>query len=151
MILRDKVFSLELGKSIASEMQSFYLTNKSSSIPRESDLYFILRENNKIVASVRFCVEYEHCLLRTMLVDSKHRKQGLGSILLTRFNEYLEQEKIIKTYCLPYEHLKNFYAKIGFRQITEQNIPQFLNRRMSEYKNQGLIVICMERKNLTKE
>jgi N-acetylglutamate synthase-like GNAT family acetyltransferase len=131
------------GKEAGPEVDAFYESEKSNTRARDGDLFFLAYEGAKLLGAVRFCVEENTPMLRGMMIHSAHRKSGIGKALLRDFGEYLRQEKVENTFCLPYAHLENFYEAIGFRKTAE--MPAFLRERMKEYNGRNLGVICMRR------
>jgi hypothetical protein len=49
-------------------------------------------------------------------------------------------------FCIPYTHLHDFYAQIGFEEINPRAAPRFLSARYTVYRQElGLDVIIMQR------
>jgi hypothetical protein len=48
-------------------------------------------------------------------------------------------------YCVPYPHLVEFYAQIGFAVFEPAAAPAFLAERVAEYRRRGQDVILMRR------
>src|SRR4029453_16101048 len=82
----------------------FYEKNGRQRCARDEDLFFIAMDD-VVLACVRFCVENDTPMLRTMMVDAEHRRRGIGSQLLRKFVGYLDTHQIRNVYCLPYAHL----------------------------------------------
>lgn len=82
----------------------------------------------------RFCVEENTPLLRSMIVHAPLRAQKIGAKILESFALYLDENKIGPTYCLPYDHLGNFYGLIGFKIINDGEAPLFLQERVQNYR-----------------
>ena len=112
---------------------------------RSDDLFFVGLIDEEIVGSVRFCVEEETPMLRTMRIAEKFQGKGFGRKLLKYFESYLIQNRVSTTYCIPYAHLENFYAAIGFRRVEESLAPTFLQERLKEYRKRPQEFICMLR------
>jgi N-acetylglutamate synthase-like GNAT family acetyltransferase len=123
----------------------FYVKNGKRPCARDSDLFFLALEGSKLVGCVRYCIENETSMLRTMMVDSEHRHRGIGSRLLKNFVEYLDAHDIHEVYCLPYAHLPGFYAAAGFRPVPLDDAPAFLQERMRLYDPSGGAYLCMKR------
>ena len=110
---------------------------------RAGDLFFLAEENDELLGTVRFCVEHNHPMLRSMMVREASRGTGVGQRLLGAFAEYLDTQNIRGVFCLPYTHLEKFYGKIGFRRAEE--MPEFLRARLAEYNQPAPRMICMRR------
>lgn len=103
----------------------------------KDDEVYILRDNthaNKLVAAVRFVSSAQQLILRSMVVDSAYRKQGVGSLFLTQLQRPLSQREC---WCFPFEGLEAFYAQIGFRCIAPEQAPQAIAEKFHRYTAQG--------------
>jgi len=116
---------------------------------RDTDLFFAGFLGEELEGSVRFCVEQETPMLRTMRVARKFHGQGYGGLILKHFESYLEPEGVEKTYCLPYAHLENFYGQIGFQVVEKEEAPAFLQERLKEYRQRPESFLCMCRRSFT--
>ncbi len=117
-----------------------------NAVVRETDLFFAAFCDGQIVGSVRFCIEEKTAMLRTMMIDETIRRRRVGSVLLSEFGQYVDENKIKEVYCLPYSHLVDFYAQIGFRVVSEECLPPFLRARLVEYRGKSSkIFIAMRR------
>ena len=89
-------------------------------------------------------------MLSSMNIHPEYRGQKLGLDLLNIFNAFLNENNISETFCLPYSHLLNFYAQIGFVSITEEQTPPFLQERLKIYREkfpEKLYSVMRRRKN----
>lgn len=140
---------LEIGMGMGSEVRAlvdpFYESHGSQGRARDSDVFFLATLGSHLLGCVRFCVEENTPLLRTMMVAEAHRRSGVGRRLLLRFAEYLDQREIHNTFCLPYAHLESFYGLIGFERVADKDRPRFLTERMKLYDRVGGKFICMRR------
>lgn len=128
-----------------SEIEAFYQREGSSIDIQRTDLFFIARAKNEILGCVRFCVENQIPMLRTMRVAKSVQRRKIGLELLRRFALHLNDEEIRNTHCLPHSNLEAFYGKIGFRKISGDEIPLFLRERMTQNASRGYELICMRR------
>lgn len=112
----------------------FYEQEGKTHRARESDLFFVAVLEGDIVGVCRFCIEEETPLLRSMIVYSKLRSHKIGTQILKRFAEYLDERGIESTYCIPYDHLGSFYGQIGFEIVNEEAAPLFLQERIRTYR-----------------
>jgi GNAT superfamily N-acetyltransferase len=87
-----------------------------------------------LIGAVRICFENGVKVLRGMQVDVDFQRTGIGLSLLKFLDEQMDMDGC---YCLPYAHLKMFYANIGFREIDPVAAPAFLAKRLSEYLKKG--------------
>ncbi len=112
---------------------------------RETDRFFVALINDEVAGSVRFCVEENTPMLRTMRVAEKFQGLGCGLKLLQVFAAYLDQNQIRDVFCLPYAHLEKFYGAIGFKTIDETIAPAFLRERLRKYREKPGRYLCMKR------
>lgn len=133
------------GSEVSQLVDAFCLKNGSQGKARDTDLFFLAYQNENLVGCVRFCWEENTAMLRTMMVDESVRQQRIGSALLAAFENYLVENKIKNTYCIPYSHLDKFYGKIGFQIIPEEKVPPFLIERLQTYRAKGKTFFCMRR------
>jgi N-acetylglutamate synthase-like GNAT family acetyltransferase len=133
------------GPEARSIVDPLYERNGKRPCARDEDLFFIAIEDGKPVGCVRFCVENGTPMLRTMMVDSEHRRRGIGSLLLQAFAAYLDANRIRNVFCLPYAHLDVFYGSAGFECVVPNEAPLFLQERMHSYDPSGTAYLCMRR------
>jgi N-acetylglutamate synthase-like GNAT family acetyltransferase len=129
------------GLEIAKEVDIFY----GKALARGTDLFFVAFIKGELVGSVRFCVEENFPLLRSMQIKESAQRQQIGTKLLLEFENHLKQMNIKDTYCLPYAHLTSFYGQIGFNLIDESKAPYFLQERLVDYRKKPGQFICMHR------
>jgi len=100
------------------------------------------RMGGKMVAAVRVASENGHLVLRGMYVDERFRRQGIGSALLASVESHLG---LRGCWCIPYSHLRKFYAAIGFGDDFAMEVPGFLVNRLESYLEAGRPVVLMWR------
>ena len=122
-----------IGYSARESVDSFYEVNQKPHKARDSDIFFIAYDMDKIIGTVRFCVEENVPLLRSMLISESYRRRGVGQLLLREFESYLIKMNISKSFCIAYSHLEHFYGLIGFKKIIPSDAPNFLHERFSSY------------------
>ncbi len=94
----------------------------------------IIAIDKEIVGAVRICVEQNIRVLRGMQVKKPFQRNGIGSLML----KYLEENLDLKDcYCLPYKHLREFYAQVGFEEVLPRYAPRFLAERLENYLSGG--------------
>jgi N-acetylglutamate synthase-like GNAT family acetyltransferase len=145
VLLKDLPIEIQNGPAVQALVDEFYIKNGSQGRTRLGDTFFLAKNQNELIGCVRFCVENKTPLLRTMMIAPEFRRQGVGLRLLKKFAEYLDENKIKNTYCLPYSHLAEFYGMIGFQKVGSDQIPRFLKARMESYELSGSQNICMRR------
>ena len=133
------------GATAKEQMNAFYESVGSLGRARDADLFFVAYCDGHIAGCVRYCVEQKKPMLRTMMVAKEFRLKGIGTQLLKAFAEYLDQNEIHETYCIPYAHLEKFYESIGFKKISGIKIPTSLKERLELYASSGKQYICMQR------
>lgn len=121
------------GEVAAPDVDALYEKNDRLSRAKPEDLFFIVRKKGEAIAAVRFCEEEGTPLLRSMIVDKEHRRQGIGHVLLIEFERYLNLDQIRETWCMPYKHLVIFYAAIGFKEKPLSEAPAFLQERAKKH------------------
>ncbi|OFZ29214.1 MAG: hypothetical protein A2622_14335 [Bdellovibrionales bacterium RIFCSPHIGHO2_01_FULL_40_29] len=122
------------GSEAASTVDPFYEQEGKSHRARKSDLFFAAFIENTIVGVCRFCIEENTPLLRSMIIHAPLRSQKIGAKILENFAQYLDKNNFRPTYCIPYDHLGNFYGLIGFKIINEEDAPAFLRERIQTYR-----------------
>ncbi|MFL5785173.1 MAG: GNAT family N-acetyltransferase [Bacteriovoracaceae bacterium] len=127
------------------QIEAFYEAEGRNIEVRGSDLFFIAYSGKSILGCVRFCIEHDVPMLRTMRVAQDFQRQDVGSELLRRFVLHLNDQDIHNTYCLPYSQLEKFYGSMGFKKISAEETPEFLRARISENAKKGNELICMRR------
>lgn len=133
------------GAEASRIVNPFYMQHSGKALARDSDVFFVATLADEIVGAVRFCVEFDTPMLRSMMINERHRRQGIGRTLLQEFAGYLDGNAIRNTFCLPYGHLLKFYGAIGFELISEASIPPFLSERLVEYRKKPEVFLCMRR------
>ncbi len=135
------------GIDVKDLVDAFYSQNGVKGRARPDDLFFMAYQSDQLIGCVRYCFEENTPMLRTMMIDPNHRRSSVGRTLLIQFEKYLIQHDLKNTFCLPYPHLENFYGIIGFKKVSEAQVPVFLRKRMQEYQALSYApMIFMERK-----
>lgn len=138
-------FKIQSGNQVEALVNDFYKKHDSPHKARPTDIFFLAMAQERLVGTVRYCVEENTPLLRSMRVDTEFHGQGIGRQLLKNFESYLEERKIRNTYCLPYGHLDKFYRIIEFQTVEWQDTPSFLKERLLTYRQTGKQYLCMRR------
>jgi N-acetylglutamate synthase-like GNAT family acetyltransferase len=130
MILDELEISVIPCYKMQTEILNFYMNCNRGVKLEESDQFVIAFMKGRIVGLVRLCLELDTFVLRTMQIHPHLQRLGIGTQLLSRFEVLLQERGIREIYCMPYEHLEKFYAKIGFIKIEIKEAPQFLQERL---------------------
>ena len=138
------------GAQVKAEVDAFYSSQSRDSRIDPSDVVVGQRDGKGLAGVVRLCFEQGFVSLRSMQVRQDLQRQGVGSQLLRRFVQLLDEQKINYVYCMPYAHLESFYAQIGFvrlMQSEEALVPPQLWKRLDKHRNRkpSLPVILMRR------
>ncbi|MYM27642.1 GNAT family N-acetyltransferase [Duganella sp. CY15W] len=106
-----------------------------------TDVTLCAKEGTRLAGAVRLCKEEGVMVLRGMHVHPDFQRQGIGSLLLTHCIPYLSQGE---SYCLPYDHLVQFYEQAGFRIAAVAGVPPFLAERLKDYLASGQQIVAMK-------
>lgn len=143
--MKNLRIEIQDGAQSQTLVDPFYAKNGSQGLARPEDVFFLAMLESELVGCVRFCVEEKTPLLRTMMIDQKYRRSGIGLSLLKAFASFLDENSIRDVFCLPYAHLDQFYGKIGFQSVDETDTPAFLLARLAKYRAKEDNFICMRR------
>ncbi|MCG8416224.1 MAG: GNAT family N-acetyltransferase [Pseudomonadales bacterium] len=126
----------------ASWLKEFYQkSGYDRPVSGNDDLYYA-EENDRKIGVLRISYEHGHSVLRGMQVLEEFRGQGIGTKLLSFVEQFLGADPV---YCIPRDHLIEFYGKIGFSVIDPEDAPEFLAERLNSYIENGLNVLIMRR------
>lgn len=121
-------------------VKQFYKRAKyHPSVNREDEIY-VLRDASGIVGAVRLVKQFNHLILRSMVIDPAIREQGIGSHFLTKIVGQLNGREC---WCYPFEWLEAFYAKAGFSPICPEASPAEIKEAYGRYRNQGRKILIM--------
>jgi len=130
--------------SSADWLREFYQKAGYNRSVTDDDDIFYAEENGEKLGVVRISNEYGFTVLRGMQVLELFRGQGIGKKLLKYLQNSIGLEPV---YCIPNDHLVNFYGEIGFAVIDSNDAPEFLTERLNGYIEKGLKVLIMMRDN----
>jgi GNAT superfamily N-acetyltransferase len=123
-------------------VNEFYKTVGYGGGVSDADVTLAANVNGRLVGAVRLCEEAGVIVLRGMQVDPEFQRKGIGRTLLTHCIPYLNHGT---AYCLPYEHLVEFYGQGGFALAPLEMLPEFLARRLAGYVSSGQRTLAMQR------
>lgn len=107
-----------------------------------SDRVFVAEDNDIIYGAVRIESMSGVQVLRGMYIHPDHVRTGIGQQLLEEIEPVLSETD---SYCIPRDHLFDFYGKAGFQVIEPDHAPPFLYERLAGYITEGLPVAIMYR------
>ncbi len=113
--------------------------NYRCSYDRKSHI-FALDQAQTMLACVQFDRNDQYRFLRAMVVHPLYRQQGLGRLLLAELKPYLKQQPC---YCLPFNHLRNFYERAGFVVLEDESLPPIIKEKLQNYRRQRKKLLAM--------
>jgi predicted N-acetyltransferase YhbS len=107
-----------------------------------SDRVFVAEDGETLYGAVRIERSQDVQVLRGMYVHPEHIGKGIGSGLLKAIESVLAETN---SYCIPLDHLFDFYGKAGFCRIEPNDAPGFLENRLESHFQEGKSVAIMYR------
>ena len=130
--------------STLNELPDFYLKcGYGGTFDRTDDVFYAI-EGDHIFGVVRISQEHGAFVLRGMQVLPEFRGKHIGRKLLSYMVEQISQINA-PCYCLPHNHLAQFYGKAGFINAEPTDVPEFLIKRKLKYEAQGLNIDLLVR------
>lgn len=119
----------------------YYSRNYQDVIFENDDVFYIMNDNQTAPVAV-VCISYAETFptLHGMEVTSEHQGKGLGTKLLLKIVEFMEDERV---FCIPYNHLEDFYGQGGFVKIPINEAPSVYQDHIKNYTTKGMDVILM--------
>ena len=118
-----------------NETEQFYQICKRSTHIELDDTLIVALSDEEPIGIVRLCFENQTYVLRTMQIHPEVQRKGIGSTILEKFNQVLNERSIDQVFCMPYDHLEGFYGRIGFKKIAVDGAPEFLQKRLADFFN----------------
>ena len=112
---------------------------------KPTDVVIVAQDGDTIVGLVRLETDTPVCVLRGMQVLPAYQHQGIGSKLLAKLDEVIAGRE---TWCIPHGWLTEFYGKIGFKQVSEEASPEFLQDRIKLARQKWPQVILMKKEGV---
>ncbi len=85
--------------------------------------YFVAKENEKIIGFVALHIHSPNLAeIRSLIVDRNYRGRGIGKNLIKNCIKEAKKLLVKKLFTLTYE--KNFFEKIGFKEIAKELLPE---------------------------
>ena len=129
-----------------NELPDFYFKCGYGGTFDGSDDVFYAVEDTKVIGVVRIAQEHGAFILRGMQVLPKFRGKHIGRKLLSYMVEQISQFNA-PCYCLPHNHLAQFYGEAGFINAEPTDVPEFLIKRKLKYEAQGLSIDLLVRRS----
>lgn len=115
-------------------VNDFYNEVDYGGVASPRDVVVVAANGDRIVGVVRICKENGILVLRGMEIAKEYQRQGIGTSMLQKVEEVLDQQEC---YGIPYDHLEKFYARIGFHFIDEKEAPPHLRDRIRSYRSKS--------------
>lgn len=132
----------ELELSERPKVNAFYRLTTYKRPISGSDRVFVAENADMIFGAVRIESTSGVQVLRGMYMHPDHVRQGIGKQLLKAIEPALSATE---SFCIPRDHLFDFYGRAGFKVIESDNAPAFLSERLAGYIDEGLPVAIMYR------
>lgn len=115
-------------------VKKFYQEHYPSGKPNKADPIWVIRDNNKIICSLRLKQLDNSQLLTAMVTEPSYRNTGIGSHLIQSLHHELST---LPSYCFAFSHLVTFYENNGFACLMPEELPDTLLSRFKAYQAQG--------------
>jgi N-acetylglutamate synthase-like GNAT family acetyltransferase len=117
-----------------AEAVAFYREQLGREVAIADDEELLLEhDDDAVIAAVRLAPGSGTLELRTMVVDGRRRRTGVGSRLLARASRAIGGREC---YCLCWSYLEAFYGRAGFERIAPTALPAALRDRFGDGKDQ---------------
>ena len=117
-----------------AEAVAFYREQLGRVVDIADDEELLLEhDDGAVIASVRLAPGHGTLEPRTMVVDGRRQRTGIGSRLLARAARAIGDREC---YCLCWSYLEGFYGQVGFVRVDETTLPEFLRERFASSKDQ---------------
>ena len=111
-------------------VDAFYRGEGFGSEASSEHVIYLAEDEGEIVGVVRLVPVEDYLVLRGMMVRSAYRRQGIGKGLLAALVPHMDGQTV---YCLPWAHLEDFYAGVGFETIPLEDCPNVLRDRLDRH------------------
>ncbi|MBI2047518.1 MAG: GNAT family N-acetyltransferase [Parcubacteria group bacterium] len=113
------------------KVREFYRSQDYNQEINQECKIIVAQIDDEIIGVVRVCPENGIRVLRGMQIKPEKQGRGIGSRMLCEIKKLLEGKDC---FAIPYKHLEEFYGQIGFKKINEKEAPEFLDKRIIEYR-----------------
>jgi GNAT superfamily N-acetyltransferase len=121
---------------------TFYRDRKYRGVLSSDAVVIVAERGAELLGVGRIQPEDGVIVLRGMRVDPPFQRRGVGARILTQLVAEVSERPC---YCIPYTHLREFYRRAGFVEVSLDGAPRFLCDRVLEYRAASLDVILMQR------
>jgi N-acetylglutamate synthase-like GNAT family acetyltransferase len=115
-------------------IRQFYADRQYGGGVQPQDTVLVAEVDGGLVGLVRLAPEHGTLVLRGMQVHPSFQRQGIGTRILAVLADELGEQPC---FCIPYAHLTDFYARIGFGASEPERAPPFLAERLESYRARG--------------
>lgn len=122
---------------VASQLQrvrDFYRLTGYNGGLGPSDVVVGAARGDELIGAVRLANEQGTQVLRGMRIKPQLQRQGIGKQILEEVRLLLQGKEC---FAIAFAHLEDFYGRIGFRKIDEQQAPAFLRERIATYRQRN--------------
>jgi len=132
--LANKFYRQMNARGKASGGDRVWVARDNSTVKRATSIALI-------IAVARLSPVNKYHLLTGVYVDDNYRQQGIASQLIEAL---VNQQSPCYTFAL--SHLEQFYLRLGFEPIADDNLPCELAQRFRAYQQQGRKIVAMIKK-----
>jgi amino-acid N-acetyltransferase len=116
----------QIKKVKKSDLEDIYSLLQSLSLPTEGiedhlNNFYVLKDKDEIIGTGGIEIYDEAGLIRSIAVDPKYQKKGLGRRIIEYLLKYAK-EKDVKELFLLTDTVPKLYEKFGFNYITRENV-----------------------------
>ncbi len=122
---------------VASQLQrvrDFYRLTGYNGGVGPGDVVVGATRGDELIGVVRLASEQGTQVLRGMRIKPQLQRQGIGKQILEEVRLLLQGKEC---FAIAFAHLEDFYGRIGFRKIDEQEAPAFLRERIATYRQRN--------------
>jgi len=121
-------------------VKKFYKTHGQNIKTNRLDQVFAAFTNQTMMGCLRIAPVDEERLLRSVFIAPSHRGKHLATDLVQYALLHAKQDTI---WTFPYLNLVALYAKVGFNEVKEEDMPDHLRSVFQAYKSQGRKISVM--------
>jgi len=133
---------VEASENLKTQINTFYKSVGYHSDWSSTERAFCSLINNEVIGAVKVESRHGVSILRGMYLAEPIRNKGYGSKFIQFIEPILNKTT---SFCMPFTHLEQFYAQVGFKKIQMQQLPLFLQKRFASYESDGYKIIAMQR------
>ena len=121
---------------------------KKNNLPTE-DIHpgtqlFVIEENDIVIGTVAVEYDFNVALLRSLSVSDGKRNSGIGELLVSFVENYVQKQGVHSIYLLT-TTAEKFFLKKGYEKIDRNNVPDFI-KNTKEYS-----LLCSSSSTLMKK